>query len=382
MRRFVILVLLTASLVSCRSGNSGNMEKYYLYVGAYTSDSSEGVAIYTFDTSTGALKYIKTISDVRNPSYLAINEKAGLLVAVNELAEYQGEPSGAVSSFRINRDSGDLALINQVSSGGRAPCYVSIDKDARYCYLANYSGGNVAMIRISKAGKLEDDYWLEKHEGSGVVTGRQEAPHAHAMVLDPNEQFAMAVDLGIDKVISYRIDRKKGELMKENVFETKAGAGPRHLEFHRNAKQVFIINELNSSITSCSYNSKTGALTEITTVSTLPPDFVGENSCADIHVSVDGRFLYGSNRGHDSIVVFGIDRENGQMTLVSHHSTKGKTPRNFMIDPTGQFLLVANQNSNNIVVFRIDEVSGKLIETDISVITPKPVCLKMMFAKD
>jgi len=244
--------------------------------------------------------------------------------------------------------------------------------------VANYSGGNISTFLIQPDGKLNGPVDLQQHAGSGPVVNRQKSPHAHAIVLNPKETHVMASDLGIDKIISYEINKKSGVLMQVNEFAATAGAGPRHLTFHPKKAFAFIINELNSTITSCSYTLNNAGLTEVMTVSSLPSDFQGDNSCADIHVSPDGAFLYGSNRGHDSIVIYKINQNSGKLEYVDHQNVKGETPRNFMIDPTGKFLLVANQNTNNIVVFKIDQENGKLKSNGVEVEVSKPVCLKMI----
>lgn len=376
MKKILVLIVLSLNLLSMSKTDAG--ELYYLYVGAYTSNEKEGIAIYKFDASDGSLEYQSTASGITNPSYLAIHPGKKLLLAVNEIGDYEGAKSGAISSFKISSD-GSLKFISQVGTGGGAPCYVSVDSESNYALVANYSGGNVGILPINVDGVLEELSELEQHVGSGPNHNRQREPHAHAFVLDPTEKFGLAVDLGMDRVISYRIN--KNEIDKRNEFKADPGAGPRHLTFHPNGKFVFIINELNSTISSCSYDDDTGALTHIMTVNTLPEDYSGENSCADIHVSGDGKYLYGSNRGHDSIVVFYIDEDSGHIQYRSHHSVEGQTPRNFMIDPTDRYLLVANQNSNNIVVFQRDSESGELISTGVHTSTSKPVCLKMLKIK-
>jgi 6-phosphogluconolactonase len=376
MKKILVLIVLSLNLLSMSKTDAG--ELYYLYVGTYTTNEEEGIAIYKFDASDGSLEYQSTASGITNPSYLAIHPGKKLLLAVNEIGDYEGARTGAISSFKIRSD-GSLKLISQVATGGGAPCYVSVDSKANYALVANYSGGNVGILPINVDGVLEELSDLEQHVGSGPNQNRQGEPHAHAFVLDPSEQFGLAVDLGMDRVISYRIN--KNEMDKRNEFKADAGAGPRHLTFHPNEKFVFIINELNSTISSCSYDDDTGALMHIMTVNTLPEDYSGENSCADIHVSGDGKFLYGSNRGHDSIVVYAIDEESGDIQYRSHHSVEGQTPRNFMIDPTDRYLLVANQNSNNIVVFQRDSESGELNSTGVHTSTSKPVCLKMLKIK-
>jgi len=352
--------------------------QFYLYVGAYTDNDDEGISIYKFDANDGDLKYISTVKDVKNPSYLAINAKKNLLVAVNEIGEYNGENTGSVTSFRINGENGNLYKINQVSSGGASPCYITLNKSASHAFVANYSGGNVAVIPIQSNGELLDYSDLVQHSGSGKVEGRQKGPHAHAIILDPKQEYAISVDLGIDKIITYGIDEKLGKLKNKSEFDASPGAGPRHISFHPNKKFAYVISELNSTITSLTYDAKEGVFSEIMTVSTLPSEYKETSYCADIHVSPDGRFLYGSNRGHNSIVVYSIDQTSGMLDYVEHTSVKGDWPRNFMIDPTGSFLLVANQKSDNIVVFKIDGNTGKLRSNGVEVKSSKPVCLKMM----
>lgn len=357
-------------------------QQFYLYVGAYTTGEDEGISIYKFDASDGDLEFISIEKGVENPSYLAIHPKNSLLIAVNEVGEFKGEKSGAVSSFAINED-GSLSYLSQVPSGGGAPCYVSIDKSGAWAFVSNYSGGNVSIYPVGKDGKLQPYSDLIQHEGKGSTEGRQGKPHAHAMVLDPKGDFALAADLGLDKVISYRVDTKNGKLEHASDSDLKLadGAGPRHLTFHPNKKLAFIISELNSTITSCTYDAQSGKLTEVKTVDALPSGYEGTSYCADIHVSPNGKFLYGSNRGHNSIVIYQINQKTGDLTYFNHHSVNGKWPRNFTIDPTGKFLLVANERSNNIVVFKIDGETGKLRANGVEVSVSKPVCLKLMEIK-
>jgi 6-phosphogluconolactonase len=375
----LFIVFLFFAFWSCSPKDKPNKNmQFYLYVGAYTQGEEEGIAVYRFDASDGKLEYLSTAKGVVNPSYLAVSADKNLLFSVNEVMEFNGTQSGAVSSFAIDPANGGLEFLNQVGSGGGAPCYISIDKSTKYALVANYGGGNISVFPILKDGKLDSLAQLEQHEGLGPNADRQEHAHAHSIILDNNQKFALAADLGIDKVISYKIDDDQTGLTKVSEFRTEGGAGPRHITFHQNGKFVFFINELNFTITSCNYDAMTGELSGIATISTLPDDFDGSNSCADIHISKDGRFLYGSNRGHDSIAIFEIDQQSGSLRLVGHQSVKGKTPRNFMIDPTGNYLLVANQNSNNIVVFKIDADTGLLHETGVEVAVQRPVCLKML----
>jgi 6-phosphogluconolactonase len=378
MKNTITFLILVMSFWSCNKNNQDAMNDFYLYVGAYTQSEEEGIVLFRFDSSKGTLDYLSTAKGVINPSYLAINNDNSLLFAVNEVVEFDGEKSGAISSFRIVPETGELQFINQITTGGGAPCYVSLDRQSSMAFVANYVGGNVAVFPIQEDGFLDKCTDLHNHKIESSDSTQAVVSHAHAIVPDPNENYALAVDLGIDQVITYKMDKDNVKLQKVNEFHAEPGAGPRHLAFHPKGAFVFVINELNSTISSCQYDENTGVLSGIMNVSTLPEDFDGNNSCADIHVSDDGRFLYGSNRGHDSIVVFEIDQDSGALDYVSHHSVLGKTPRNFMIDPSGRFVLVANQNSNNIVVFKRDKSTGQLSETGTEVEVSKPVCLKMM----
>jgi 6-phosphogluconolactonase len=357
-----------------------------VYIGTYTSgkSKSEGIYIYKLNLASGALNLYKTVNNVSEPSYLSISKNKKYLYAVNELVEYEGKKSGAVSAFAIDQQTGDLKFLNEQPSLGGAPCHVSISGDDKFALVANYVGGNVAVFPVEASGKLGASIDLEQHRGTGPNKDRQEAAHAHSINLDPKNQFAVACDLGVDKIFVYKFDKQTGKLTpnEQPFFQTKPGAGPRHFAFHQNGKTAFVINELDSTITTFSFDGTRGMLKEIQTISTLPSDFSGANTCADIHVSPNGKFLYGSNRGHDSIVSYRIDEKSGKLTLVEHTSTGGKTPRNFAIDPSGKFLLAANQNSDSIVVFQIDEKTGKLIRTKNAAQVPSPVCLKLipMFA--
>jgi len=369
-----------------RSQSGPRSKELILYVGTYTSSSkSKGIYVYGFDLETGMLTRRQTVKDVVDPSFLAIDRNWKYLYAVNELVEYEGRSSGAVSAFAIERKTGELTFLNSRPSLGAAPCHITTSKNGKFVLVANYVGGNVSVFPVAPNGSLGPAVDMVQHTGSGPNKDRQMAPHAHSINLDRRNRYAFAADLGIDKVMIYTFDDKKGKL-KPNAgqpfFQTNAGAGPRHFAFHPNGKFAFVINELDSTVTSLDYDSKIGKLNEIQTVSTLAPDFKGVSACADIHVSPSGRFLYGSNRGEDSIAVFRIDENSGKIEHIENTPTGGKRPRNFVIDPTGNFLLAANQDTGNVVVFRIDSRSGKLTKSGNSIEIPAPVCLKLVPAND
>lgn len=349
-----------------------------LYVGTYTSGKSEGIYIYRLDMSTGAIRHFRTVKNVTDPSYLTIDRKKQFLYVVNEVSRFDGKPSGAVSSFSIDQKNGDLTYLNQKASEGGSPCYVTLDRTENFVLIANYEAGNVSALPVTKDGRLSDAVSVVQHSGSSVNRDRQKGPHAHCIIMDRLNHYAFAVDLGIDKIIGYRFDARKGTLTRHSAVESTPGAGPRHLTFHPNNRLAYVINELDSTLTALTYDSNHGKLHPQQTVSTLPPNYSVENSCADVHVSPNGKFLYGSNRGHDSIVVFAINPKSGRLTYVEHVSTGGKTPRNFTIDPTGSFLLAANQRSDTVVTFRIDPRTGRLQSTGHVAEIPTPVCLKLV----
>ncbi|HUE82175.1 MAG TPA: lactonase family protein [Pyrinomonadaceae bacterium] len=379
-REFLKLLGVSAAGVSTLRANPSMLlppEALTLYVGTYTSGKSEGIYVYRMGRTTGELKYLKTVKGVVDPSFLSIDSKGRYLFAVNEMTEFAGKPGGAVSAFRIDDKDGNLKFLNQEASLGGAPCHVIVDATDGFVLLANYVGGNLSVLPIRADGTLGPASDMVQHLGSSINKERQEAPHAHCIILDPSNQHAFAADLGLDKIMIYRFDSQRGKLTpgKQPWAQLKPGAGPRHFKLHPNGRFAYVINELDSTVTGFNYDRTKGTLSTIDSVSTLPKEFSGKNSCADLHVAPSGRFLYGSNRGHDSIVVFAIDESNGRLNSVQHVSTQGKTPRNFAIDPSGRFLLAANQASDTIVTFQIDQESGRLTATGHVAEVPTPVCL-------
>ena len=349
-----------------------------LYVGTYTTGKSEGIYRYRFNLSSGELKRDGTTGKVANPSYLALSPNGRYLYAVNEVDEFAGKKSGAITAFVVDQRTGELRELNQQPSLGGSPCYIEVEARGRFVLAANYVGGNVSVLPVQRDGSLGAATDMKQYEGSSVNRDRQEGPHAHCIVLDRSNRFAYSCDLGTDKVMIFRFDGRNGKLQpaQQPWVQAKPGAGPRHLAFHPNGKYVFVMNELDSTITAFACDQSSGSLRAVRTVRTLPDDFSGANTGADIHVSPDGRFVYSSNRGHHSIATFSFDNRAGQLAAVGHESTRGSTPRNFVIDPTGTFLLVANQRSDNVVVFRRDQSTGRLSPTGQMVEVASPVCLK------
>ncbi len=349
-----------------------------LYIGTYTRGESEGIYVYRMDTSSGTLEFSSKTTAVNNPSFLAIEPQQHYLYAVNEVGQFAGKPGGAVSAFSIDPETGELTFLNQQPSHGTAPCHLSVDKTGQFVLVANYGGGSVCVLPIQDDGRLGEATDFIQHQGKSVNPRRQKAPHAHSVIIAPTNRYAFATDLGLDKIMIYQLDLTQGKLKPNDKpwVAVKAGAGPRHFTFHPNGGYAYVINELDNTITAFTYDETKGTLSETQTVSTLPEDFTGTSYCADVHVSPSGKFLYGSNRGHDSIVMFVIDEATGKLTFVGHEPTQGQFPRNFAIDPTGTFLLAANQKTDNIITFQINQQTGRLTPTGSVAEVPTPVCLK------
>ncbi len=358
---------------------------YLAYVGTYTTkQSSKGIYAYRFDATTGQLTSIGLAAESTDPSFVAVHPTGKYLYAVNEIENFNGMKSGAVSAFAIDPKSGTLKLLNQVSTHGAGPCYVSLDKTGKFVLVANYDGGSVAAFEVQDDGSLSLVKGFVQHSGSSVDKQRQEGPHAHWIGVSPDNRFALAADLGLDDVMIYQLDAVKGALIPNNppYAQVKPGAGPRHFAFHPNGKFAYVLTEMDATITSFSYQAKNGSLKALQTVETLPKDYAGPKEAAELVVHPSGKFLYASNRaGVDSITIFAIDGVKGTLKEVGRVPTKGKTPRNFAIDPSGAFLLAANQDSGNIVVFRIDASTGGLTATGQVEEVPAPVCITFVPAE-
>ena len=365
---FAVLVCLTSDALQSR---------YLMYVGTYTDKDSKGIYAYRFDPATGETNAIGLVAATDNPSFLAVAPNNRLLYAVNELDKFEGKPSGAVSAFAIDRETGKLKLLQQVSSLGGGPAHLSLDKTGRYLLVANYDGGSVAVFPIESDGRLGQHTAFMQHVGSSVNPERQAGPHAHSVLVSNDNRFAVSADLGLDQVLVYRFDAQKGSLVPNDprFVTVDAGAGPRHLIFAPSGKFLYVVDEMASSVTVFAYDASQGRLQKKQTVSTLPSAFHGQDTAAEIVVDANGRFLYVSNRGADSIAVFAIKPSSGTLSLVEIVPTGGKTPRSFAIDPTGKWLFAANQDSNNIDLFRIDPVTGRLTRTSQVLQLASPVCI-------
>src|SRR5687768_7193669 len=331
------------------------------------------------DPSSGKLRLETVAKGIVNPSFLEIHPSQRFLYAVNEVQSFAGQDGGGVTAYSIHPRSGELSLLNDQFSHGKDSCYISVEQTGQFALIANYTSGSIAMFPIQADGRLGPATEVIQHSGSSVHPERQAGPHAHCILPDPTNRFAIVADLGMDKLLVYRMDLEYGKLHKHAEVDVQAGAGPRHLTFHPNGHYAYLINELDFTLTGYRYQAEFGTFEELQTVPALPKDFKGENLCADVHVSPNGKYLYASNRGHDSVVCFLIDENTGQLAYRGHTLTAGREPRNFAIDPSGIFMLVANQKTHNTVTFKIDLETGELIKTDHEVEVSMPVCLKFAY---
>jgi 6-phosphogluconolactonase len=349
----------------------------YLLIGTYTKNQHEGIYVYSFNSQTGVLKPVSATKDVDNPSYLAVAPDKKHVYSVNEVG---AERTGSVSAFAFDNATGQLQFLNKQPSGGDGPCYVNTDSAGTHVVVGNYAGGSLSVLPVQADGSINAPLQTVQHMGSSVNKNRQEKPHVHCVVFSPDNKYLYVPDLGIDKVGIYKYDPSSPLLLQEatpSYVQLPPGSGPRHLTFHPNGKWAYLIHELDGKVTAFKYD--TGRLTPIQTVSTLPPAYKGAVSGADIHVSPDGKFLYASNRSDlNNIVYYAIDQRSGRLQRKGQQQSGGKTPRNFMIDPSGNFLLVANQDSDNVVVFKRNISTGAIKPTGEEITVSMPVCLKMI----
>src|SRR6202051_1137794 len=379
-RRFfaLLLIIVAPQLLSIARGSGDNAKpsQYFAFVGTYTSKTdSKGIYSFHFDSGTGRLTAMAVAATTQDPSFLSVAPNEKYLYAVNELGEFDGKKSGAVTSYSLDPKSGQLSQLNQLPSGGADPCYISLDQTGKYLLVANYSGGSVSTFPVASDGGINPAAAFVQHRGSGPNKERQEGPHAHFIASSADNRFVFVVDLGLDEVVVYHFDPASGSLIPNHPPFAKLapGAGPRHLAFHPSGKFAYVLSEVNSTVTAFAYDSKSGSFSSVQTLPTIPKNFTAHNDTAEIVVHPSGKFLYASNRGEDSIAEFTIDAANGTLMLTGNFPTQGKTPRNFALDPTGKFLLAANQESNNIVVFRIDQSTGALTGAGQDAQVPAPV---------
>lgn len=378
---------------TCAQPSSGDTPRgatasdhYFAYVGTYTGPKSKGIYGYRFNTKTGQFSSLGLMAEVANPSFVATDPNHHFLYASTERGDGPPSPAmrqGFLSSFAIDPGTGALTFLNRVSAGGTTTAHLVVDHTANALFVANYGSGTVASFALKSDGSIGESTGIDQHIGSSVDTRRQQGPHPHAVVLSPDNRFLFVPDLGLDKVYSYRIDMAKHTFQPNDppFVAVNAGLGPRHLTFGVGAKFAYAVCEMGSKVVAFSYDHLKGSLTPIQTISTLPPDFNGEDNSAEIKADRSGRFLYVSNRGNNSISVFGINPQKGTLAKVQVMPTGGKTPRNFVIDPTGRYLIVANQDSDTITIFDINRQTGKLIPTGQALDVPSPVAILFIPAK-
>jgi 6-phosphogluconolactonase len=347
----------------------------FVYVGTY----QEGIFSGHFDAGAGKLAALTLAARVENPSFLAVHPNRRWLYAVSEIRHFKNTPSGAVHAFSIDPETGQLRQLNVISSRGAIPCHLAVDGSGGHVLVANYAGATVAVFRIGGDGRLEEEpSALVRHAGSSVHPARQKSAHPHAVCLSPDNRFALVPDLGMDQVVVYEFDTAAGSLTRRHsIVSTHPGAGPRHIVFDAGGRQAWLVNELRSTVTVFAYDAAGGALREIQTIPALPASFHGENIAAGIVAHPAGKFLYVSNRGHDSIAVFARDESDGTLRALGHAGAGGKTPRHLEIDPAGGYLLAANQDSNQVRVFHVHPETGVLTPTGEAIEVASPACVKL-----
>ncbi|MGC2400252.1 MAG: lactonase family protein [Acidobacteriaceae bacterium] len=353
------------------------MPESLVYVGTYTVRGSQGIYAYSFDSDSGNLRLLGLAAETTNPTFLAVDRPRSLVYAVEETSEYKNQPSGALRAYTADLGTGGLTLLNEVASKGTGPCYIAFDKTGRYLLTANYHGGSIAIFPRLEDGRLGQASAFVQHKGGRPFTVRQQVPHAHAICTSPDNKLVVVADLGLDKVLLYRFDETTGSLADGEATYgiVEEGAGPRHLAFHPNGRFVYVLNELASTVTQFAFDAATASLQTVRTVSGLPEGFGDHSDAAHLQLEALGRFLYISNRGHDSIAVFAIDTLDGTLKVIQHISTQGKTPRGFVLDPSGQWLLAGNQDTDSVAVFRISRETGELAFTRLIPGVPSPAFL-------
>jgi 6-phosphogluconolactonase len=372
-----VLVMAASALAAAKKEN-----QYLMYVGTYTEEgsTSKGIYAYRFNSVTGQLTSVGLATQTTNPSFLVVHPNHRFLYAVNEVGNYQGQKSGGVSAFVIDRATGKLTLLNEVASGGADPCYITIDQTGKFVLVANYTGGSISVFPIQPDGSLGAASAFVQHTGHGSNPKRQEAAHAHSIDLSPDNRFAIVDDLGLDETLVYKFDSTKGSLTANDppFAKANAGAGPRHFALSPNGKFGYVIDEMGDTVSVFNFDAAAGSLHPVQTISTIPKDFTKQNDDAEIAIHSSGKFLYASNRGHDSIAVFAIDPDKGTLSLVEYAPTNGQNPRHFAIAPGGSLLFAENEKSDSVVIFRINPKTGRLTPTGKVLDISQPVCAKFV----
>ncbi|HYG34558.1 MAG TPA: lactonase family protein, partial [Clostridia bacterium] len=382
--QWIGLVLLGALLPTSRAlaEKPTSDRSQRVYIGTYTGAKSKGIYLAHFDSATGKLGRPELAAETKHPTFLALHPNGRFLYAVNETGDFGGKNQGSISAFSIDPSNGSLSLLNQQPSGGSGPCHLTVDKKAKCVLAANYGSGSIAALPLLPDGRLSEPATVIQNRGSSINARRQTGPHAHFIAPDPANRFALACDLGLDKVLVYRLNPTQAGLTACDPpsVSVKPGSGPRQLAFGHRGRFIYLLNELSCDVTVFDYTAHQGVLKEVQTISTLPTDFKDQNTCAEVELHPTGKFLYASNRGHNSIAAYSIDKATGKLNLLEYCSTQGKTPRHFALAPNGRWLLAENQDSDSIVVFAVDPATGRLTPTDQSVSVGSPVCA--VFAKE
>lgn len=367
-------------LILSISDGMGQTRKEIMYAGTYSVRGSEGIYVFAFDRARRTLKQIQSVPSLRSPTYLTIHPSKKFLYSVNRGKADINDNGGSVSAYSVDPKTGRLSGLNNRSSYGDEPCFISLDKTGKHAFICNYAKGTVVVLPLFDDGLLGIPSDAKKFVGNSINAERQEEPHIHSATISSDNRFLYVCDLGTDKIYIYEFDSESGRLIPAKTPEINVhpGSGPRHFTFHPNGKFAYVAEELGSAVASFSVDKVTGTLTLLQdTVRALPPSFKGTNTSADIHTDRAGKFLYMSNRGLNSISIFSIAGD-GRITLVSQQQIPGKTPRNFLIDPKGEFLFVANQDSDTIIIYKIIPKTGKLVPVGKPVPVPSPTCLKMI----
>ncbi|MCE9560670.1 MAG: lactonase family protein [Planctomycetes bacterium] len=375
-RRISIFALAALGMIAATATTSA--KEPLVFITAFAPGEQGGIHAYEFDTKLGKLKQIHRTAGAENPFFLALSPNKKFLYSIHA-KQFGGKENEQVAAYEVVGRTGELKLLNRQSAEGTAACYLDVDKTGKAVLVANYSSGSVASLPVKEDGSLGEHASFFKHAGSSVNPKRQKEPHAHCIVVSPDNQYAYAADLGLDQILCYKIDPATAKLTpnKTPFSKSPAGAGPRHLTFHPNGKRVYVINELLNSVSVFDYDPESGSLTEKQTISTLPSDFKGTSYCADLKITPDGRFLYGTNRGHDSIAAYSIG-DDGKLTLVAIEPSLGKGPQNLAITPGGEWLICANMPGKNVAVFKIDAKSGQLKSAGEPISQPSPSCIMLL----
>ncbi len=349
----------------------------YVYIGTYTTAPrrGEGISIYRMDADHGVLDLVDIVRDVVNPSFLVTDPMQRHLYAVNEIGNYEGQQSGSVTAYAIDRETGKLRFLNRQPTHGRTPAHVSVDPTGRFAFVANYSGRNIVSYPILNDGRLGGALDVVEVSGPLGPHQRQDSPRPHMIVPDPSGGYVLMNDLGLDRTLIYRVNQATGSMSLHGWADAEPGAGPRHLAFHPGGRWLYRVNELNNTMTALEWVAASGELKTIHSLNTLPDGFAGANTTAQVIVAPYGKYVYGSNRGHQSIVLYYMDAVTGRMEVIAHEGTRGQTPRNFNLDPEGNFLFAANQDTDNVTIFEVNRADGKLNAVAKQLELGSPACV-------